>query len=126
MVFSPSTSKSIAFPAEGVRPQPDALDNAVRVAATFDLSVCIMCFTQERFEHWLALAAGTTQPSLSRVHILDANRAPLADWLDYLAEDVRHLTILSGAYSELQAGRLAAPYLYLLVEAVSDGLVVLT
>ena len=124
-MFSFSTSKSVVLPTEGHMPQPNALDNIVRVSVAFDIAVCIICFTQERLDHWLALEDDLPQTSTSRMHILNINRAPLADWLDYVEEEIHHVTLLSGAYTELQADRLATAYVQLLVEAVPEGLVVL-
>ncbi|MCB0193173.1 MAG: hypothetical protein KDJ65_14610 [Anaerolineae bacterium] len=120
MVFS--HSKSVALPTEGCVPQPDAVDKIVHLALACDMSVCIITFNQAMRDYWQQASASADPAQLD---ILDANRATLADWLDYMLEHEHHLTILSGAYTDLQAGLLSADYIQLLIEAIPEGLVVL-
>ena len=71
--MSTLNSKSIAFSAEGNPPQLEDVANVVTVALAFDMSVCIICFTQEMLDHWLlTLDHNSAESDLTLLDVLDS------------------------------------------------------
>lgn len=57
--------------------------------------------------------------------VIDGNRITLADWQASRQTAANDLTVLAGAYSELQECRLSVDYVEYLTETIPTGLVVL-
>ncbi|MEM7348564.1 MAG: hypothetical protein AAF485_30420 [Chloroflexota bacterium] len=120
------TSKSVAILAEGNTPHVGSVDDIVNVALTFQMPVCIICFTQEILDHWLATSKQcAADPALPSLNVFDSNQATLTDWTTYLQNENYHIIILAGAHTELQTDRLSEGYIQQFIEAVPKGLVVL-
>ncbi len=107
-------------------PQLEEIEGIVKVALVFDLSVCLICFTQDMHDHWqLTLEAHLAKADPAMLDVIDLSRATLADWTAHLQTTSHYLTILSGARAELQADRLSAQYVGQLVGAISAETVIL-
>ena len=118
-------TKSLAIPAPGQQPSFDDVAGIVLTGALFDLSVCVMCFTQAGLDRWTRRLE-EDHPSVTLLDILNTNRATLADWKEFLRTQAYDITVLYGTKPELEANRLSADYVKALVEAVPEGLVMVT
>ncbi len=80
--------------------------------------------TQESLDLW----AGWLErfpTNLPALVVLDINQATLADWQAFLCCQSYDITLLHGAYVELQANRLPIPYVTALVNVTPDSVIVL-
>ncbi len=117
-------SKSLVLPAKGKQPTFDEVANIVLLSTFCNLSVCVMCLTQETLEHWMDWLNRSSSASVTLLDVLNTNCATLTDWKALLSSQSYDITVLSGAGAELQTNRLSVGYVKALVRAVPAGLVV--
>ncbi len=117
-------AKMLALPRPGNSPAFNDMANLVWVNTLWNMSVGVLCLTQESLDLWTGWLE-RFPGGLPSLDVLDINQATLEDWRDFLPRQAYDLTILHGAYAELQAGRLAAGYIAALVQAAPAGVVVL-
>jgi hypothetical protein len=115
----------LAVPSWG-RKSPTFFDIAylVWVNTLWDMSVGVLCLTQETLDLW-DIWLKQFPDELPLLDLFDINQATLADWQAFLNGQAYDTTILHGACVELQAGRLSVDYITTLIEAAPAGVVVL-
>jgi len=119
-------TKSLAIPGKGTMPRFEDVFNIALIGTQFDLSVGVLCLTQEMLERWMRrLEEVTEEFPVAEPELLDANAATLEDWEAYLAEQTYNITVLSGARVELQESRISVDYVKTLVDAAPVGTIVL-
>ncbi len=116
--------KMLALPRPGQVHTFDDIANLVWVNVLWQKSAAVLCLNHEILDLWLDWLE-RFPVELPALDVLDVDHATLNDWQTFLSGQSYDLTVLHGACTELQADRLSARYVGLLVDAVSGGVVVL-
>jgi hypothetical protein len=122
--LSTSPAKKLVLPRSNKLPTFDDMANLVWVSTLWDMSVGILCLTQESLDLWTGWLE-RFPAGLPLLAVLDVNQATLEDWQAFLRRQSYDITLLYGAYAELQASRLSVPYINALVNTAPDGFIVL-
>ena len=121
-----TTTKTLAIPGKGTSPRFEDVFNIALTGARFDLSVGVLCLTQEMLERWIFRLEEVAEEFPSATpELLDANAATLEDWEAYLCKQTYSITVLSGAREELQNCRISVDYVKNLVHAAPVGTIIL-
>lgn len=124
LFLSTPPAKRLALPRPGKSPTFDDLANLVWVSTLWKMPVGILCLTQESLDLWLGWLE-RFPAGLPALDVLDINQATLTDWQAFLRDQSYDVTLLHGAYAELQANRLSMFYVTALVNAAPNGVIVL-
>ncbi len=115
-------TKSLIVPAPGRQPTFDNVTNIVFLGMLCDLSVCVICLSEESWQCWQGWRE-KCQGSVTLMDLFNINQAVLADWETFLGSHPYDMIVLDGARVELQADRISVGYVTTLVEAVPSGMV---
>ena len=117
--------KWLALPTSGQPPGFDQVANLAAISLVYRLPVCVLCLTQEALDGWRQWSSDQLPAAVVGLDVLDTNQATLDDWQEFLSRQTYDLTVLGGAYAELQQGQVSVGYVTALVKAISGGVVVL-
>lgn len=117
----PLSGRMLALPVAGKVPSFTNIAGIVKMGLLYNQQVCIFCLTEKGLARWLEWVERLPAPP--QPELLNANHATLPDWVGYLNRHRFDLVVLSNAWAELQAGRLAVGYLNTLIRAIPAGLV---
>jgi hypothetical protein len=114
--------KTFAIPNLGRQPSFEEIVDIALTAASFNQSVCVLCWGQVLHERWTH-HLDSFSPSAS-LDVLDASHATLAEWKVLLGDSPYDIIVMHGVQAACQAERLSINYATALVDAVPSGLVV--
>lgn len=121
-----TTTKTLAIPGKGISPRFDDVFAIALTGVQFDLSVGVLCLSQEMLERWMCRLEEVAEKfPAATPELLDSDAATLEDWEAYLGKQTYSITVLSGAREELQNCRISVDYIKTLVDAAPVGTIVL-
>ena len=119
-----STHKSLAVAKTDAEPSFDHVARAAATALICDMSVQVLCLTDEQLQRWRRHFSHASVAS-ANLQIRDLNRATLAEWRTAVGQCRPDMTVLAGFHAARHRQEISAEYANALIDAVPAGLVVM-
>ena len=115
--------KRFAIPNLGWQPSFEEVADIALTAASFNQSVCVLCWSQALQERWMYYLDNFSA-SVPLLAVLDANQATLVECKVLLGDCPDDIIVMHGVQAACQSERLSIKYATALIDAVPSGLVV--
>lgn len=114
----------IAVPEDGQAPGFDNVYALVTTSALLDQSVLVICLTEELLADWRRRLQERARP-LEGLTLVDGRFGWSANWRAFFQRKSYDITVMHGIHAALREERIPPFYARRLVDAVSQGLIVL-